>query len=489
MAVVLKINGVDKTASVKMGTLRIMDRINQATDTCQFTVERKNASSYVPKINDEVTVDVDGVRAYGGVIVQVDMTREGHQNLEYDVLCKDYSHYLDRLLITERYTNTTLDAVVADLIDRYADDYGFTGTNVGGSTVQVGSIAFSELKFSQCMDKISRLTNYLWYVDYNKDIHLFAKNDEAAPFNLTDNEASSDYGKYIYDSLSIREDISQIRNSVKIRGGEAVAEERTEKLTGDGEKDFFPLANKFSEQPVVTVDGTPVEVGLDFLHLDEDNDVMWNFQQKYLRFTAGNTPGAPLSGATNINVTGTPLKPIVVNRVDSVSIAQYGLFEHVIRNDAIRSRDEALQYAQSDLQSHADKIRAGGYETYTAGLKSGQTQQLEITQMGVSEAFVIQAVTFTMVTPTRYHYRIELATVKTLTIIDYLQKLLLQDRIEVGEDETLLNFFNFTDNFTFGDTYGGHSVTTSEDYVVEQNDPGSDSYSNVALVNKSTISA
>ena len=200
-------------------------------------------------------------------------------------------------------------------------------------------------------------------------MHFFKKNDEAAPFNLTD---TSD--NYIFDSLVIRDDISQIRNRVKVRGGEAIAESRTEKLSGNGEKLEFPLANKFSSKPTVTVNGSSKTVGLDFLDLDTDYQVMWSFQQKYIRFTAGNTTPTPTSPATtNINVTGTPLKPIVVQKQHNPSVVRYGVYEFLAINDSIRSRDEALQYAQAQLEAYANSIRAGSFDTYTGGLKSGLT--------------------------------------------------------------------------------------------------------------------
>lgn len=484
MGVVIQIEGVDRSSVVKMGSLNITDRINQATDLASFSIEKYPSQTFVPEVNQEVIITVDGTRAYGGVIVEVAHSMLTPTSIIYDVTCKDYSHYLDRLLVIERYTDTNVQAVILDLIDRYADDYGFTGDGVMGADIPVASVSFNEIKLSDCLDKLARLTGCYWYVDYFQDIHFFKKSTELAPFDLTDTS-----GNYIYMSLALKDDFSQIRNSVKVRGGEAIAEERTELLTGDGEKDTFPLANKFSELPVVEVDGYPVDVGIDFLQNDIDFDVMWNFQQKYLRFTAGNTPGAPLSGETNISVTGLPLKPIVVQRVDSVSIARYGLFEHSIRQDTIRSRDEALQFALADLQSYADKISAGSFQTYTPGLKSGQTIRINSALRDWNELCIIQGVTFTMLTPTDYKWSVDVATVKTLSVVEFLQKLLLKDRIEAGEDETLLNFFQFSDAFTMNDLLGDITATTSEDYVVEQDDEESDSYPNPAIINKSTMSA
>jgi hypothetical protein len=484
MGVVLTINAVDRSSLVRFPSLVVTDRINQEADLCSFTIEEYGAQTFRPAVNQEVIVTVDGTRTFGGVIVEVEQLMEGDKVIVHNVTCKDWTQHLDRKRVIERYEDTDLQAVVLDLIDRYADDYGFTDTNVGGAEVAIASVSFNELSLSECFNKLAKLTNYYWYVDAFKDVHFFKKNDEDAPFDL---DATS--GNFIIDSLVIKSDFSQIRNRVKIRGGEARAEERTKLWAGDGETDTFSTDHKFAEIPTVTVDGSPVTVGVDYLNQDEDFDCMWSFQQKYIRFTAGNIPAAPGSGTTNIEITGIPLKPLVVQKQNNPSVNLYGVYEFVEYNDSLKTRDEALQFAQAKLELYAAAIRAGSFLTQTAGLRSGQTINITIPSRGIAEDFLIQSVTFNQESKETYIWRAEIATLKTITMIDILQKLLLDERISEGEDETLLNFFSLSDGFEMSDELGTITVTTSEDYVVEQNDPGSDSYSNVALVNKSTISS
>lgn len=483
--ITVSIAGVDRTSLIKANSLSVTDRVNQASDVAEFTIQKFGDRTYVPSVGAEVLIE-DSVRAetiYAGVIIAIDQALEGHTIVNFTVRCKDYTHTMDRRLVRERYESTNLKAIIDDLIYRYTEGE-FTTDAVEGSTIAVGSVSFNDIRLSDCLEKLAKLTGYSWYVGYDKDVHFFKKNSEVAPFSLSDTSEN-----FIYDSLIVRSDFSQIRNRVKVTGGEAISDARTEKLAGDGERDTFPLANKFSDLPTVTVDGVPVYVGVDFLQKDEDYAVMWSFQQKYLRFTTGNIPGAPTSGETNIEVSGTPLRPIVVQRGDSVSIGKYGVYEHAIVNDSVRSRDEALQLALTDLQRYADSVRGGSFETYTPGLKSGQTIQITSSFRGISETFLIQAVRFTMITPETYKWTVEIASVKTLSMIDILQKLLMQERLEFGEDETLLEFFQFTDTFTMADVIGTPTTTPTEDYYVEQDDPGSDSETQPAIVNKSTMSS
>lgn len=480
----IKINEIDRSTLVRFGSVQITDRINQASDVASFTIDQYGSQTFKPSLNDEVIIELDGERIYGGVIISVEQSMDHLNTITHDVQCKDFTQYMDRLLVTERYQNQTLNYIVLDLIDRYGDDYGFTTDNVTGDTVEIKSITFNEIPLSECFNKLAKLTTYYWYVDYFKDLHVFKKNEELAPFNLLD-----DSGNYIYDSLRINEDLSQIRNVVKIRGGEAIADERTELLTGDGEKDTFPLGNKFSELPVVEVDGSPVTVGLDFLDNDADFDAMWSFQQKYIRFTAGNIPGAPISGETNIEVTGTPLKPVVVKRYDTASLAEFGTYESKTENNLIRSRDEALQFALSELTAYADAIRNGGFDTYEPGLRSGQTMAIFSEVRDIDEQFVIQSVTFRQISNDGDGlsvWHVELATLKNVSVVDILQQLILRETLVEGDDQTLLNFIQMSDSFGITDAITDVVATTTQDYVWEQGVPGSDTYTNPIVWDKFT---
>jgi len=136
-------------------------------------------------------------------------------------------------------------------------------------------------------------------------------------------------------------------------------------------------------------------------------------------------------------------------------------------HDTIASRDEAIQYALAELQAYAEKLRAGSFETYTSGLRSGQTITINLPSRGIADTFVIQAVTFSQISPTNYSYRVEIATTKTTGLVDILQRLLKDEQTVVGDDETLLNYFQLTDEFSATDEITGVTSTTSEDYVWE----------------------
>ena len=85
----------------------------------------------------------------------------------------------------------------------------FTTINVSDGPT-ISEIAFDYVQVSDAITKIAEICGYEWYVDYDRDIHFFAKNTYPAPFQLDDNQAD-------YKDLIIDTDVSQIRNRIFVK--------------------------------------------------------------------------------------------------------------------------------------------------------------------------------------------------------------------------------------------------------------------------------
>lgn len=459
MSFSLTIDGVDKTTSVSFKTLRKRDNLNQQVDTCTFQINRKGAETYEPTVGQEVVVTRDSTIIFGGVILRVDETIEASTIITYAVECADYSQYLKRHLVTERFTSTTVADIIAALVADYTDVAdGITTTGVVG-TQPIESFAFNRLTVADALQKLADALSFVWYVDYDKSIHFFPKNEEIAPYSLTDTSAN-----YIYNSLSVRADISQIRNSILVQGGNAVsATTRTEYLTGDATRTQFNLANKYDSRPTITVGGVAQVIGVEYLDDDASFDAMWNYNEKYIRFTAGNTPPA---AANNIVVTGTYEYPIVVKVPAPTSIAEFGTYEFAITDKSIRSQDEAISRATAGLQVFKSTLYEGQFRTYTDGLRAGQVLNINSSQRGKNIDVLIQSVDAVMRDPlgTTLEYTVRFATLKSIGIIDYLQAQLRSKEVIQDDTETLLNYFAETDTATTSDT-AATPTHTSGPYV------------------------
>lgn len=464
MSLVITIDGVDRTSIIDTRSLQIKDKLNNRTNECTFAIKKYGSEGIKPSLDDEVIVTLNGTVIFGGVIVSYDESVEGKNVLNYDITCKDYSQYLNRRLVTERYEDMTINDIIADLLDVYAED--FTNNNVI-APVTIDSISFNRITVSQCLDKLAKLVSYSWYIDNEKDIHFFSKNTEVSPFNITDTS-----NNYIYESLNINKDLSQIRNKIIVQGGEEVGVERSQSFDGDGTNNIFTLAYKYSSLPTVTVDSVAQNVGIENLQNEASYNVMWDFNQKTLRFTTGNEPA---SGTNNIVVTGTPLYPILVQVPSPVSIGEYGVYEYAITDRTIKSRDEAIDRAIAELTAYGESISEGSFKTYRSGLRAGQTITVNSALRGINEGFLIQDVTFKVVTTKseakiNYIYDVNLATLKTIGIIEVLQRLLLDEELSEGEQEVLLTYLQFSDSFSLADVLG-EIETTSPPYVYS-NDEG-----------------
>lgn len=420
--ITVTIDAVDVTAQIKSGSLRKEDNLNNKVDNLSFTIESYTGNTFTPELDAEVLMYVDAVLQYGGRMSSFSERIVSDKIVEYQIDCQDYSQDADRLLIQEQFEDETVEDIIDFLVTNYAPT--FTVVNVSCAII-VTSITFDRITLTAALDKLSKLTNFSYYIDYDRDIHFFQRNAEPAPFDLAD-----DSGNYIQDTLEITRDISQLRNRVFIRGGEIEGSTRTESFNGDGTKKTFVLGNKFSSLPTVVVGGVTKTVGLDFIDEESTADCFWSFTQKYIRFKDSTIPAA---GTNNVTVTGIPLFRLVMRVEDSASIADYGIYEFAAEDTTITTREEAKTFGIAQLEQYAQSVVEGSFKTYTPGLRSGQLITIQSDFRGWEEDFLIQKVTLTMVSPDVYTYNVQLATLRTVGIIDFLVGLLLAGRETVGD--------------------------------------------------------
>lgn len=438
MVLELLIDSVDRIGDVDIESIRKTDQINERTDTLNFTVKKVAGVSFTPTVGDDVVFNMDGTRIFGGIVIRVQETTQGEKTIVYDVECVDYTFTLNRKLVTNRYKDKTVQFIIEDIITTYVPDFTFANVD---ANVTISSIGFNRLTVGQCLQKLADMLAYFWYVDYNKDVHFFAKNTELAAFGLTDTG-----GNHLYDSLNITKDLSQIRNRVFIKGGLAEGSQRTEDYLTNGVQLVFPLGNKFSSRPSVTLNSIPFSVGIDFVDSESAYSVMFNFDQTYIRFI-----DAPATGM--LAVTGIPLFPLVVNVTDTSSIAEFGEYEFAKEDSSVRTRDEAINLALAELEAYANEVTEGGFKTYEDGLRSGQVINVNSVLRGMNEDFLIQSVRFSMLSKDRAIYNVSFASLKTIGIIAVLQKLLLDKKLQDdGTDEQLISLVQFADAFNFTDT-------------------------------------
>ncbi len=436
MNITVNIESTDRTSLIDWPSFTIQDNKDNQPNFLHFKIRTHAGQTYKPATGDDIEVLDGATKLFAGKIVQIKQTLEA-KVVVYECTCKDKTLDLEKIYITERFTNQTVEYIIDYIATNYLS--GITTTNVI-CPIEVETVAFISIPVSQAIQQLANSLNYSWYIDYDGDIHFFAKNQEPAPFNLTDAARN-----HIDASLEIIDDISQLRNRVTIRGAEQVATNTRTKthtyLSTTAER-TFATDYKFATMPVVKVNTVAKTVGVENIDDDADFEFMWDFNQKYVRATSTIT----LVNNDEIEIIGYPYIPIFVQVEDTASIIELGgdpagVYEFEKVNKEIKSEEEAKQYAEAQIEAYSNQIREGGFDTYESGLKSGQTITITLTDRNIDDQFVIQRVMLKMLGPNDGIWTVDLATYKTIGIINYLQNQLLNEKITINEDEVLKKYY------------------------------------------------
>lgn len=427
MALLVKINSVDKTDQINWRSFSKSEVLTNQVDTLEFDVKNYGSKTYAPALLDTVEVWDDATKIFGGSVVNIDEEIKGRK-FSRKVKCKDWTHIFDRKVVVKTYEDMTVNAIIADLVSNFCS--GFTVVNVA-CTLTVDFIAFNYEQPSKCLQQLAELFNYDWYIDYDKDVHFFSKETNLAPIDLDDTS-----GKFIFDSLKLNRKADQMRNTIYVRGGEYKGDSYFEEQQADGDRAIFTFGYKYANV-VVKVDSVTQTLGIDFIDDPASYDCLYNFNEKAVKFRSDNKPTA----GQVVRIDGTPYIPVIVKVQDNAAIAQYGVYEFKIIDASIDSKEGARQRAKAELYAYADKISEGSFRTYESGLKVGQKIHLISSVWGYDEWFIINRITSRVRKPDtgEMEHTCSLVTTRTMGMIDILQKLLTLEnkKIEIKKDEVL----------------------------------------------------
>lgn len=457
MSVILKVNSVDKSSMIDLKSIKKHEVITKEADTLEFLIKNYGTKTYQPVLNDDVTLFNGSTKIFGGIIVELKETVIGMSKF-LKVYCKDYTHLLDRQLVSKSYTSQSAHDIIADLISTFTT--GFTTTNVVAPDT-IASVKFNYITVSQAITKLaSMLPNFDWRVDYDKDIHFFEVVTNPSPYDLSDSNDS-----YAYNSLELKQEITQIKNEIIVRGGKAISSGvANEYFDGDGTKLIFTLGTEFNTTPSVTVGGVAKTVGIANVDVAASFDCLWDAANKTISFRGGTVPA---SGTANVRVYGTYFYPLIFRKQNQVSIATYGLFQYIIVDKNITSVDEANARADAELAKYATPVYSGSFLTYSDGLIAGQYITVSSLIRGASQGYKIQSIDTIMRTTTTLQYKVSIQSAEDITMNDILRKLLLEDiadQIGIDTAENVQRYVEFEEELTSTDSVAA-PTKTSPPYV------------------------
>jgi len=339
----------------------------------------------------------------------------------------------------------------------HATSGGFTIENVARGSSKFENLPGNYIKPSELMEDISKRQSMYWFIDMERDVHLFATEGEPAPFGI--NTTTEDWG-----DLEIERDLETLRNRVTVRGSDSISESLYEQIeVADGEQTSFRLDYKPSDLTVYVDTGSGyVEktVGVENLHDEADYEFMMNFQEKFVR----NSTHATLDADDKIKFTYFPYIPIRVQLVDIVSVANMkaitggdGIYDApLIQDERLRTYTEARQRAQVELDLYSNAVVTCTFQTNKEGLHAGQIIPIADPDRNVNAEFVIQRISARTIGGEHddiWSYDVTAAS-SMFGLIEFFQLLMKRSAkipSDVGEGVELV--FNIDDVLALADSY------------------------------------
>lgn len=398
----LTIGGVDFLPQYKTGSVKIIEQLQNRANTMKLDINQKLGQE--PPSEGEQIILKDGARfLFAGYVSRVQSKETGiGQLFTHTIEATDYTYIPINKNAQITYQNKTLKYIVEDLVATYIDGgYGITTTNVAvGPTIN--TIAFNHITLRKAFEKLGAVTGYEWYIDYEKDIHFKAPDVVAAP------EEVSDSIQNMMD-VNIDVDMSQLRNSIVVKGGlEETSAFFQQTFLADGDAREWILREKPTTFQYLKVNTVTKVVGVDPIDEDTGYDFMFNYQEKFIRCSAGTT--TPAAGAV-IEVSYKYNVPVIVKVRSATSITAIkaieggdGLHEYTITDTSIKSKVEARERAMKEILQYGNPLIKGTLTTRTGLLsagsyfKAGQSLKVNLPSWGINvdTYYLIQEVQTTL---------------------------------------------------------------------------------------------
>lgn len=369
MALTLTIGGSNFMPQYKTNSAEITEVLQNRGNTMELEITKKSAQS-APAEGKEI-IFKDGARfLFGGFISKVTPVEIGRGDLfVYRVEATDYTYILINKSAQKTYASQTLEYIAEDLLTTYVDSgYSLTtgGIDVGPT---IDTVSFNHVSLRKAFEKLSKITGYEWWIGYDKVVYFKPKSATTAPEQITD---SSDN----HDTLSIETDLSQVRNSIVVRGGqEETSTYFSQTIEADGVAKEWPLREKPTDLQFIKEATVTQTVGEDPTDDETGNDYMYNKAEKYVRVIDASS--APAAG-TDIEVSYKYEVPVIILLESASSVAAMtaleggdGIHAHTIFESAIKSKAEARQRALKELTEYANPHVNGFFTTRTGLLTAG----------------------------------------------------------------------------------------------------------------------
>lgn len=441
--ITISIESTDRSNDIERASVSFSQSLKNRETSIKFRMKKKPGRT-IPSLGDEVLLTEDGENIFRGKVTERSEWIVEGILVGFEFSCQDNTFEFDRLLVAKAYNDTDSHEVAALLIGNYTT--GFT-QDLQGDPVEIETIRFNYEQPSRCLDILCKNIGFEWYIDPDNVVHFFPKGTETAPFNITETN-----DKAYYKSIDFDRNIVELKNAVYVRGGfyldEILQADAVDKYEADGEQRAFPLMYRY-KQIQVKVDNVTQAVGIDFIDDEGDFDVLYNYQQKSIRFREDNKPTA----GQLVEIYGNAEVPLIVRIQDNDSITAYGLIEAVEIDSTINSVAQAELVANELLDNWTDGSYEGSFVTHETGLRAGQAITITLPSRDIDDTFRINRITGKLVGD-RMEYTVSFLKSGNISFTDIMVDLIARERrnLTISDDDVVLRFLELTqDGFELTD--------------------------------------
>ena len=377
-----------KLLAIEPSTFRAAEVVSERA-TCDFDVlvDSKNEI----RKGMPVTVRSEGDRIFRGFVNRALARGESYGGVLMEVDCVDYEVIADRKVVAEAYEAMTIGDIVRDLISTYLSDDGVTAGHIEDG-MTVSEAIFNYVYLDRALDSMANETGFWWRIDGNRQLHFQSRSNNAAPWEL---DGINEWA----DRATLQERNERYRNRQFVRGGKGETNPLTERTVIGGTQRNVVTNLPVARVPTVTVDGTPVSMGI--RGLEDEHEWYWNKGSNVI--SIDDAADDPTEG-TEVVVTYRGLFDIVVITSSQAEIEERaeteggssGVWENVQTRPEITDSGAAFELAGGLLENFGRIGERLVFRTSKRGLRAGQLLTAHVPEWELfGEEFLIESVEWT----------------------------------------------------------------------------------------------
>ena len=380
------------TRHLTPNTVGLYDNLDART-ALSFALRVQTTDSYRPALGSVVYLSNASSTCFGGTLDNfTETTFPFSSAVEYRCNAVDFSQMVGKRLVSVSYTSSGYDADIIAAINAacFTNEGILTNTSFNSTGIVIPEINFNYVPGNEALNTICNMTGRSWYIDAQKRLRYFAREQNPAPFNISSTSNN-------WRSITVRRSRDKYRNREYLYNAYDLKNAYVEGFPGDGKTKTFALTYPVYSVPTITLNASSRSVGR--LNIDStDFDYYWQKESNIITQNPSSAITA-VSSSDSLLVIYSGIYPIISKTENEVEIAaratiegNSGIYEWADTADHTYTAAGALQEGQGYVDRYGNMPEVVTFETDYDGLQSGQLINIVISQNGLNGTYLIQTV-------------------------------------------------------------------------------------------------